>query len=96
MQPESYIKHAIKDSAVAHERVVAKEEQAFEFMLNVLRLREGAPLDLLSERTALSLDDIQPGIAKAQSLGLMPQPLNRFVTTDKGWDFLSDTQEIFL
>ena len=96
MQPESYIKHAIKDSAVAHERVVAKEEQAFEFMLNVLRLREGAPLDLLSERTALSLDDIQPGIAKAQSLGLMPQPLNRFVTTDKGWDFLSDVQEIFL
>ena len=96
MQPESYIKHAIKDSAVAHERVVAQEEQAFEFMLNVLRLREGAPLDLLSERTALSLDDIQPGIAKAQSLGLMPQPLNRFVTTDKGWDFLSDVQEIFL
>ena len=96
MQPESYIKHSIKDSAVAHERVVAKEEQAFEFMLNVLRLREGVPLDLLSERTALSLDDIQPGIANAQSLGLMPQPLNRFVTTDKGWDFLSDVQEIFL
>lgn len=96
MQPESYIKHAIKDSAVAHERVVIKEEQAFEFMLNVLRLREGAPLDLLSERTALSLDDIQLGIVKAQSLGLMPQPLNRFVATDKGWDFLSDVQEIFL
>ena len=86
----------MKDSAVAHERLVAIEEQAFEFMLNVLRLREGAPLDLLSERTALSLDDIQPGIAKAQSLGLMPKPLNRFVTTDKGWDFLSDVQEIFL
>ena len=96
MQPESYINHAMKDSAVAHERLVAKEEQAFEFMLNVLRLREGAPLDLLSERTALSLDDIQPRIAKAQSLGLMPQPLNRFVTTVKGWDFLSDVQEIFL
>lgn len=96
MQPESYIKHAEKDSAVAHERVVAKEEQAFEFMLNVLRLREGAPLDLLTERTTLSLDDIQPSIAKAQSLGLMPQPLDRFVTTGKGWDFLSDVQEIFL
>lgn len=96
MQPESYIKHAIKDSAVAHKRVVAKEEQAFEFMLNVLRLREGVPLKLLSERTALTLEDIQSNISEAQSLGLMPQPLNRFVTTDKGWDFLSDVQEIFL
>ena len=95
-QPESDIKNAEKDSAVAHERVVAKEEQAFEFMLNVLRLREGAPLDLLTERTTLSLDDIQLSIVKAQSLGLMPQPLNRFVTTGKGWDFLSDVQEIFL
>lgn len=65
-------------------------------MLNVLRLREGVSLDLLSQRTALTLKDIQPNIDEAQSLGLMPKPLNRFVTTDKGWDFLSDVQEIFL
>lgn len=96
MQPESFMKHALNDSAAAHKRVVAKEEQAFEFMLNVLRLREGVSLDLLSQRTALTLKDIQPNIDEAQSLGLMPKPLNRFVTTDKGWDFLSDVQEIFL
>lgn len=96
MQPESFMKHALNDSAAAHKRVVAKEEQAFEFMLNVLRLREGVSLDLLSQRTALTLKDIQPNIDEAQSLGLMSKPLNRFVTTDKGWDFLSDVQEIFL
>ena len=96
MQPESFMKHALNDSAAAHKRLVAKEEQAFEFMLNVLRLREGVSLDLLSQRTALTLKDIQPNIDEAQSLGLMPKPLNRFVTTDKGWDFLSDVQEIFL
>ena len=96
MQPESFINHALYSSVVAHQRIVSKEEQAFEFMLNVLRLREGVPLECLSERTALTLDDIQASVLNAQKLGLMPFPLTRYVTTAKGWDFLSDTQELFL
>lgn len=96
MQPESFIKHALEDSAVAHQRTVEIKDQPFEFMLNVLRLRKGVPLDLLSERTNLHIEDIQKQILEAQSLGLMPKPLNRFVASDKGWDFLSDLQEVFL
>lgn len=96
MLPESFMIHAIEGSAVAHHRFVTKDDQAFEFMLNVLRLRKGAPLEFLKNRTDLTLDDIKEGILKAQSLGLMPSPLTRFVATDKGWDFLSDLQELFL
>lgn len=96
MQPTSYIQHALQNSAVAHKRIVTKEDQAFEFMLNVLRLRKGVPLELLSERTDLSLADLSENIQRAQSLGLMNNPLKRFVASDKGWDFLSDLQEIFL
>ena len=95
-QPESFMAHAAKGNAVAHQRWVAKDEQAFEFMLNVLRLRKGAPLDFLQKRTDLTLDDIHDRISKAQSLGLMPATLTRFVASDKGWDFLSDLQELFL
>lgn len=95
-QPESFMTHAAEGNAVAHRRWVTKDEQAFEFMLNVLRLRKGAPLEFLKERTDLTLDDIRERISKAQSLGLMPAPLSRFVATDKGWDFLSDLQELFL
>jgi putative oxygen-independent coproporphyrinogen III oxidase len=95
-QPKSFMAHAAKGNAVAHQRRVAKDEQAFEFMLNVLRLRKGAPLDFLQKRTDLTLDDIHDRISKAQSLGLMPAPLTRFVASDKGWDFLSDLQELFL
>lgn len=96
MAPESFMTHAIEGNAVAHHRLVTKDDQAFEFMLNVLRLRKGAPLEFLKDRTDLTLDDIKEGILKAQSLGLMPSPLTRFVATDKGWDFLSDLQELFL
>lgn len=96
MQPESYMKHALTDSAVAHKRIVTKEEQAFEFMLNVLRLRKGVPLELLSQRTDLSMEDIKDSIQEAQRLGLMQEPLSRIVATEKGWDFLSDLQKLFL
>lgn len=96
MQPESFIKHALENSAVAHKRVVEIEDQPFEFMLNVLRLRKGVPLELLSERTNLHIEDIEKQISEAQSLGLMPKPLNRIAASDKGWDFLSDLQEVFL
>lgn len=96
MQPESFIKHALENSAVAHKRVVEIEDQPFEFMLNALRLRKGVPLNFLSERTNLRFEDIEKQIHKAQALGLMPEPLDRIVATDKGWDFLSDLQELFL
>lgn len=96
IQPKSFIKHALKDTAVAHKRAVEKEEQSFEFMLNVLRLRKGVPLDLLTQRTNLFIKDIEKQIKKAQSLGLMSEPLERIAASDKGWNFLSDLQEIFL
>ena len=95
-QPESFIRQALEDSAVAHKRTVEKEDLPFEFMLNVLRLRKGVPLELLNDRTDLRIEDIQKQIRKAQALGLMPEPLDRIVASDKGWDFLSDLQELFL
>lgn len=95
-QPESFIQHALNDKAVAHERIVYKDEQAFEFMLNVLRLRQGVPMKLLEQRTALTFEDIKYLVLRAQSLDLMPDPLERWVATRRGWDYLSNLQEIFL
>lgn len=95
-QPVSYMQHAIRGSAIARKRIVSKEDQAFEFMLNVLRLRKGVALELISERTDLSLSDLSENIQKAQNFGLMDNPLKRFVASNKGWNFLSDLQEIFL
>ena len=95
-QPESFIRHALNDKAIAHQRIVSKDEQAFEFMLNVLRLRQGVPMKLLEQRTALTFEDIKYLVLRAQSLDLMPDPLERWVATRRGWDYLSNLQEIFL
>ena len=96
MSPTSFMGHAEEGNAVAQTRWVSLEDEPFEFMLNVLRLRQGVDMDLLSERTHLSIHDIAPQITEAQRLGLMDKPLTRLCANAKGWDFLSDLQEIFL
>ena len=95
-QPESFIRHALDDSAIAQTRIVEKDEQAFEFMLNALRLKEGVSIDTLLQRTDLTLEDIAEPLKKAQSLKLMSDPLERIVATPIGWNYLSDLQELFL
>lgn len=94
--PTSFIEHVEKGNAVAHSRWVDLDDEPFEFMLNVLRLRKGVHFDLLPERTHLTMDDIAPQITEAQKLGLMDKPLTRLCANAKGWNFLSDLQEIFL
>ena len=95
-QPDSFMRHALNDSAISQSHLVDREEQAFEFMLNVLRLKEGVSIDTLLERTDLTLKDIENAVKKAQSFKLMPDPLNRIVATETGWNYLSDLQELFL
>lgn len=94
--PESFISHALAGNAVAESRVVEKDEQAFEFMLNVLRLKEGVDSALLTQRTHLTIEDIRECLDRARRFGLMPESTSRIKATEKGWAFLSDLQEIFL
>ena len=95
-QPDSFMRHALNDSAISQSHLVDREDQAFEFMLNVLRLKDGVSIDILLERTDLTLKDIENAVKKAQSFKLMPNPLNRIVATETGWNYLSDLQELFL
>lgn len=95
-QPDSFMRHALNDSAISQSNLVDREDQAFEFMLNVLRLKDGVSIDILLERTDLTLKDIENAVKKAQSFKLMPDPLNRIVATETGWNYLSDLQELFL
>lgn len=81
--PESFISHALAGNAVAENRVVEKDEQAFEFMLNVLRLKEGVDSTLLTQRTHLTMEDILENLNRARGLGLMPEGASRIKATGK-------------
>ena len=95
-QPTSYMQQAMAGNAVHEEAEVAREELAFEFMLNALRLTEGFDSRLFSERTGLPTQAIDAGLRQAEAKGLLQADHQRIWPTELGQRFLNDLQTIFL
>ena len=81
---------------MSNEHEVAAEQLPFEFVLNALRLREGFELQRFVERTGLPLQAIRRPLEEAERQGLLQRDLQRAWPTDRGFDFLSDLQSLFL
>ena len=95
-EPARYMEQALAGSALSQNEEVPRAELPFEFMLNALRLRGGVPLALFSERTGLPVSAIDAGVRQAQQRGLLHDELQRLQPTERGFDFLSDLQALFL
>jgi oxygen-independent coproporphyrinogen-3 oxidase len=95
-EPMSYIEHALGGNAVSNEHEVARDTLAFEFMLNALRLRDGFGTPLFVERTGLPLSAIEPALHQAEARGLIERDAASVRPSAKGFDFLSDLQQLFL
>jgi putative oxygen-independent coproporphyrinogen III oxidase len=80
----------------AGERVLEADELPFEFLMNVLRLTEGAPSELFSQRTGLPLQQLAEARREAEQRGLLQRDPARLVATPKGQLFLNDLLQLFL
>lgn len=95
-EPGLYMEQALAGAALAQDEDVRRADLPFEFMLNALRLREGFALQDFTERTGLPLSAIAAGLAEGERRGLLVRDAARVRPSEKGFDFLSDLQEIFL
>ena len=95
-EPALYMHQAMQGEPVTQSTEVSREDLPFEFMLNALRLRGGFDLADFGERTGLAVTSIQQGLLKAEKMGLVERDLHRVWPTEKGFDFLSDLQALFL
>ena len=95
-EPGRYMDNALAGTAVAKSDEVAIADLPFEFMLNALRLKEGFSLAQFGERTGLATTAIQRGLDEAEGKGLLARDLRHVWPTERGLDFLSDLQAIFL
>jgi oxygen-independent coproporphyrinogen-3 oxidase len=93
--PEDYLR-AGAGQRVAEQRELGPEDLAFEFFLNALRLPDGVPAGLYSERTGLSLDTVAGPLAEARRRGLMTAGPERLQATADGLRFLNDLCGLFL
>jgi len=91
-QPAEYL----KSTAPAKAKDIPAADLPFEFMLNALRLAEGFPLALFTERTGLPFTAIQRGVEAAEKKGLLERDLRRIRPSERGRRFLNDLLALFL
>jgi oxygen-independent coproporphyrinogen-3 oxidase len=95
-EPRLYIERALAGQAVAQEHEVSRADLPFEYMLNALRLRQGFALGEFGERTGLAVTAIAAALDEGERRGWLERDLQRVWPTERGFDFLSDLQALFL
>lgn len=94
--PQRYMEQALQGQPVASEDEVPARDLPFEYMLNALRLRHGFTLAQFSERTGLPISVLNAALQQAEKQGWIARDLNTVCPTERGFDFLSDLQALFL
>ncbi|MDG9759663.1 radical SAM family heme chaperone HemW [Pseudomonas sediminis] len=92
--PKDYLDRSKTFQAGA--RILEAGELPFEYLMNVLRLTEGAPAELFSQRTGLPLQQLEQARREAERQGLLQADPARLVATTKGQLFLNDLLQQFL
>jgi oxygen-independent coproporphyrinogen-3 oxidase len=95
-EPKLYMDNALAGNAIAQDEEVPRAQLPFEFMLNALRLRDGFALQDFADRTGLPLSAIEKPLKEAEAKGLVQRDFARVRPTERGFDFLSDLQALFL
>mgnify|MGYP003396919369 FL=1 len=95
--PNMYLESMQKNGhAIESTSDISCDDLPFEFMLNALRLRDGASVAEFHAATGLTIADLEPALSAAQAKGLMEKQHDVLRVTDLGWRFLSDVQGMFL
>ena len=95
-QPKAYIDGVAQGRQMQSEQVLDKDDLAFEFMMNALRLNDGFEESLFQERTSLPLLLIRNELETAEQKGLLVREAGRIAPTEMGRRFLNDLLQVFL
>ena len=95
-QPRDYLEKAGTPAGLGGEQRPGRDDVAFEFMLNALRLTEGVPALLFSERTGLDPSNMQKLLTQAMERGLLEPGHEHIRPTPLGRRFLNELVALFL
>lgn len=94
--PRAYLEGAAKYDFVQERHSIAAADLPGEFMMNALRLTEGFPSALFSERTGLPLSRLQSELLTAQRAELLEVTTERMRPTLRGQRYLNQLLQLFL
>ena len=93
-QPEHYLRSELNRDAEVCD--ITKAERPVEFLLNVLRLKQGFTTSAFESRTGLPFSTIEKQVEYLISSQLLHRTGDRITTTAKGFKFLNNVLEEFL
>ena len=94
--PAAYLAAHHSGQFVQERRSLGAAELPFEFMMNALRLNQGFPRHLFTERTGLPFEAAEPGLLKARQQGLIEIDGDTIRPTTRGRHFLNELLMLFL
>ena len=94
--PAAYLVQAGTPVAVGGDEDIAPSQLPFEYMLNLLRLREGFTPEAFEARTGLSRDAIAAPLSEALAAGWLVEEAGRLRPTEAGLRFANDVIALFL
>jgi len=92
--PKNYLDS--KTSFIDKIRILEPQELPLEFMMNLLRLKNGFNQDLFFQTTGLLFSQIETVVEKCVKKGWLKRELNIIQTTETGYRFLNDILAEFL
>ena len=94
--PAAYLAAHLQGNFIAERRSLGAAELPFEFMMNALRLNQGFPRHLFTERTGLPFEAAEAGLLKARQQGLIETDGDTIRPTTRGRHFLNELLMLFL
>jgi len=92
-QPARYLNADVM--RISSQQTISQDDLPVEFMLNVLRLNAGVPLEYFAQRTGMSLELVSHLRQEAVMRGLLLDDAGRWQPSDLGRRFLNDLLAIF-
>jgi oxygen-independent coproporphyrinogen-3 oxidase len=94
--PADYMDRAGTPTSLGGIQTLTRQDAAFDFMLNALRLVDGVESGLFLERTAQPLSLVAEALHLARQRGLLLDDPTRLRPTERGLRYLNDLQALFL
>jgi oxygen-independent coproporphyrinogen-3 oxidase len=94
--PTTYLASAGTQAGIGGDDEIAPARRPFEYMLNLLRLKEGFALRDFQVRTGLPAAHIAAPLAEAEAKGWLRVEAERVVPTPLGLRFANDVMALFL
>lgn len=94
--PRKYMQFALQEASPHQMKRLSDKDLIFEFMLNIMRLKQGFSKKLFEERTSLEFSLIAAKVDIQIKAGLIRKNGEKYTTTEKGWAFVDTIIEQFL